>query len=141
MVVKDILLFQNLIIIAKSLLTFCQHYGIRKRFHSDQGGEFVYNILKQLMKLLGSKHTFSTAYHPQTNSALERFHSVLRDYICMYSTKRSHNWDQIVPLAIMCHQVIKLCSVSQILLISIANGKDNTYPTKQQEKDSTRIIL
>ncbi|CAH0719335.1 unnamed protein product, partial [Brenthis ino] len=89
--------------IAKSLLTFCQHYGIPKRFHSDQGGEFVNNILKQLMKLLGSQHTFSTAYHPQTNGALERFHAVLRDHIRMYSTKKSHNWDQIVPLAIMCH--------------------------------------
>lgn len=89
--------------IAKSLLSFCQHYGIPKRFHSDQGGEFVNNILKQLMKLLGSQHTFSTAYHPQTNGALERFHAVLRDHIRMYSTKKSHDWDQIVPLAIMCH--------------------------------------
>lgn len=70
--------------IAKSLLIFCQHYGIPKRFHSDQGGEFVNNILKQLMKLIGSNHTLSTAYHPQTNGALERFQAVLRDHIRMY---------------------------------------------------------
>lgn len=89
--------------IAKSLLIFCQHYGVPKRFHSDQGGEFVNNILKQLMKLIGSNHTLSTAYHPQTNGALERFHAVLRDHIRMYSTKNAHNWDRIIPLAIMCH--------------------------------------
>lgn len=80
---------------------------ILKSFHDDplagHRGEFVNNILKQLVKLLGSQHTFSTAYHPQTNGSLERFHAVLRDHIRMYSTKTSHDWDRRVPLAIMCH--------------------------------------
>lgn len=89
--------------VAKYLLIFCQHYGVPQRFHSDQGGEFMNSILKQLMKLLGTKHTFSTAYHPQTNGSLERFHATLRDHIRMYHQRSKNAWDQIVPLAIMCH--------------------------------------
>lgn len=89
--------------IAKALLTFCQHYGIPKRFHSDQGTEFVNSVVKQLMKLLGSNHTVSTAYHPQTNGALERFHATLRDHIRMYHKRNQSNWDQIIPFAVMCH--------------------------------------
>lgn len=91
------------ITVAKELLTFCQHYGVPKRFHSDQGTEFTNNVLKQLNKFLGSNHTFNTAYHPQTNGALERFHATLRDHIRMYHNRRLKNWDRIIPFAIMCH--------------------------------------
>lgn len=89
--------------VAKELLYFCQHYGVPKRFHSDQGTEFMNNVLKQLTKFLGSNHTFNTAYHPQTNGALERFHATLRDHIRMYHSRRLKNWDKIIPFAIMCH--------------------------------------
>lgn len=92
--------------IAKALLKFCQHFGIPKRFHVDQGGEFVNNILKHFMKLLGSNHTLSIAYHPQNKGSLERFHATLRDHIRMYHTRRNSNWDQIIPMAIMCHNTL-----------------------------------
>ena len=89
--------------VAKQILHYCQHYGVPKRFHSDQGTEFMNSTLKQLMKFFGSNHTFNTAYHPQTNGALERFHACLRDHIRMYHSRRLKNWDQIIPFAIMCH--------------------------------------
>ena len=89
--------------VAKRILHFCQHYGVPKRFHSDQGTEFTNNVLKQLTRFLGSNHTFNTAYHPQSNGALERFHATLRDHIRMYHNRRLKNWDSIIPFAIMCH--------------------------------------
>lgn len=89
--------------VAKQLLHFCQHYGIPNRFHSDQGTEFLNNVIKQLIKFLGANQTFNTAYHPQTNGALERFHATLRDHIRMYHSRRLKNWDEIIPFAIMCH--------------------------------------
>lgn len=91
------------ITVAKQLLVFCQHYGVPRRFHSDQGSEFMNNVLKQLIKFLGSKQTFNTAYHPQSNGALERFHATLRDHIRMYQNRNLKNWDLIIPFAIMCH--------------------------------------
>lgn len=89
--------------VASQLIQFCQHFGVPKRFHSDQGKEFMNNIMKQLMKFLGSTQSFNTAYHPQTNGALERFHATLRDHIRMYHNRRQKNWDRIIPFAIMCH--------------------------------------
>lgn len=89
--------------VASQLIQFCQHFGVPKRFHSDQGGEFMNGVMKQLMKFLGSTQTFNTAYHPQTNGALERFHATLRDHIRMYKSRNPKNWDRIIPFAIMCH--------------------------------------
>lgn len=89
--------------VASRLLQFCQHFDVPKRFHSDQGKEFLNNIMKQLMKFLGSSQTFNTAYHPQTNGALERFHATLRDHIRMHHSRRLEDWDKIIPFAIMCH--------------------------------------
>lgn len=91
------------ITVAKQVLHFCQHYGVPKRFHSDQGTEFMNGLMKQLMKFLGSNQSFNTAYHPQTNGALERFHGTLRDHVRMYHTRKLKNWDSIIPLAIICH--------------------------------------
>lgn len=89
--------------VASRLLQFCQHFGVPNCFHSDQGKEFLNSIMKQLMKFLGSSQTFNTAYHPQTNGALERFHATLRDHIRMYHSRRFKNWAKIIPFAIMCH--------------------------------------
>lgn len=89
--------------IAKQLVHFCQHFGVPKRFHSDQGTEFSNQIIKQLVKFLGSSQTFNTAYHPQTNGALERFHATLREHVRMYHNRNLRNWDKIIPFAIICH--------------------------------------
>lgn len=91
------------ITVARQLLHYCQHYGTPRRFHSDQGPEFMNKVIKQLAKFVGTNHTFNTAYHPQTNGALERFHASLRDHIRMYHSRRLKNWDQIIPFAIICH--------------------------------------
>ncbi|CAH0730963.1 unnamed protein product, partial [Brenthis ino] len=40
----------------------------------------------------------SSAYYPQTNGALERFHAVLRDHLLNKKVTQL-----VVPLAIMCH--------------------------------------
>ena len=39
--------------------------GLPQVVTSDQGGEFVDNLNKELMKCLGIKHHLTTVYHPQ----------------------------------------------------------------------------
>ncbi|CAK1580113.1 unnamed protein product [Parnassius mnemosyne] len=113
--------------VTKSLLIFCQHYGVPKRFHSDQGTEFLNSVIKQLTKLLGSNHTVSTAYHPQTNGSLERFHATLRDHIRMYHKRNQSNWDQIVPFAVMCHMRCNSLVTNRSLYSLKANDDYTTH--------------
>ena len=45
---------------------------------SDQGREFVNGVHKCLLKLTGTQHKISSAYHPQSNGLVERFNQTLQ---------------------------------------------------------------
>ena len=45
------------------------------------------NIFKQVVTELGIKHYTSSAYHPESQGALERFHQTLKNMMCTYCTE------------------------------------------------------
>lgn len=49
-------------------------YAIPDKVLTDQGTNFLSNIFKQTCKLLKIEKIQTTAYHPQSNGALERSH-------------------------------------------------------------------
>ena len=48
--------------------------GLPKVIQSDLGSNFMSNIFKQVVTELGITHYTSSAYHPESQGALERFH-------------------------------------------------------------------
>lgn len=54
----------------------CKH-GIPETILSDQGSNFTSQLFKAVSNLLKVKRLLTTAYHPQTNGALERSHRTL----------------------------------------------------------------
>lgn len=85
--------------VADNLVKFISMFGIPKAILTDQGTEFLSNIMKELNKLLRIKHFRTTAYHPQTNGALERSHSTLKDYLKHYINEAQTDWDKYIPWA------------------------------------------
>lgn len=84
---------------ADKLILFMSYFGIPKTILTDQGSEFMSNTMKEVAKLFKIKQLNSTAYHPQTNGALERSHSTPKDYLKQYVSEDQSNWDKYVPLA------------------------------------------
>lgn len=39
----------------------------------------------------------TTAYHPQSNGALEKSHRTLTEYLRHYTNERKQNWDENIP--------------------------------------------
>ena len=52
------------------------------------------------MYKLGIKQLRSTAYHPQTQGVLERYHQVLKNMLKTYCHEHSEDWDYGVPLVL-----------------------------------------
>ena len=50
------------------------------------------------MNQLGIKQYKYSAYHPESQGALERFHQTLKTMIRMYCTENSRDWDEGVHL-------------------------------------------
>jgi transposase InsO family protein len=56
-----------------------QRFGLPAAITSDRGPEFTSALWSALCKLLNISHQPTTAYHPQSNGLVERFHRRLKD--------------------------------------------------------------
>ena len=53
-------------------------FGTPTDLASDRGAQFTSDLWRDLNKLLGIQHNTTTAYHPQANGMVERFHRQLK---------------------------------------------------------------
>jgi len=74
-------------------------FGIPQSILTDQGSNFMSEIFGNMCKILKIKKIKCTAYHPQTNSALERTHRVLMEYLRCFILEDQSNWDKRLPYA------------------------------------------
>lgn len=85
--------------IANRLTTIFTSFGIPKTYLTDQGADFMSNLMKELSALFKTKHLATSPYHPQTNGALERSHLTLKDYLKHYIKDNQTDWDEYLPFA------------------------------------------
>ena len=80
--------------IVKALIKIFTFVGLPKSVQSDQGSNFMSGIFQQVMHELGIKQYRSSAYHPESQGALERFHQTLKNMIrsCCFDTEK--DWDK-----------------------------------------------
>ena len=57
------------------------HIGSPTGVLTDQGRDFLSNLLKRLAKRFRIKQFRTTAFHPQSNGSLERSHHILDEYL------------------------------------------------------------
>lgn len=73
--------------VVKALTQFIAIFGIPKIIQSDQGSNFSSHLFSQVLKQLNIKHNQASAYHAQSEGALERFHQTLKSLLQAYCTK------------------------------------------------------
>ena len=86
--------------IVQELVKFFTKFGIPNVVQSDQGSNFTSNTFQQAMQVLGIKNYRSTAYHPESQGALERFHQTLKSMLTKYCLETGNDWDNGIPLVL-----------------------------------------
>ena len=84
--------------IVDSLIKFFTFVSLPQSVQSDQGSNFMSAIMQQTMYQLGIKQYKSSAYHPESQGALERFHQTLKNMIRAYCMEHNNDWDQGIHL-------------------------------------------
>ena len=84
--------------IATALIKFFTIFGLPKEIQSDQGSNFMSRVFQQLIYRIGAKQIISSAYHPESQGALERFHSTLKTMIRIFCVENEKDWDEGVHL-------------------------------------------
>lgn len=54
-------------------------------------------MFAQVLKELHVKHSLISAYHPQSQGALEQFHSTLKSLLCAYCVELNGDWEDGLP--------------------------------------------
>ena len=70
--------------IVKALIIIFSLVGLPKSIQSDQCSNFMSGIFQQVMHELGIHQHKSSAYHPESQRAIERFHQTLKNMLKTY---------------------------------------------------------
>lgn len=74
-------------------------FGTPLRITTDQGSQFESKLFNELTNLLGSIHLRTSAYHPQANGLVERFHRQLKASI--KARGDTVNWSRELPFVLL----------------------------------------
>ena len=100
--------------IVTAIVKFFTFVGLPTSVQSDQGSNFMSGIFQQVMHELGIKQYRSSAYPPESQSALERFHQTLKNMIKSYCFETEKYWDKSIHLLLFAvresvHGVVGWC--------------------------------
>lgn len=76
---------------------FISNFGMPSKIHSDQGGNFESDIIKELCKILGIQKSRTTPYHPMGNGATERLNRTLISMLGTLKPEQKADWKKYLP--------------------------------------------
>ncbi len=87
-------------VVVKALVKFFSTFGLPKVVQTDQGTNFLSKLFSQVLTTLNISHRIASAYHPESQGALERFHQTLKAMLRKYCLDTGKDWDEGVPLVL-----------------------------------------
>ncbi|KFD66796.1 hypothetical protein M514_20940 [Trichuris suis] len=83
------------------LANWIARFGVPRQITTDQGRQFESHLWTALNKLMGTKHTPTSAYHPQANGLVERFHRQLKTALIARMHALGIKWTLALPLVLL----------------------------------------
>lgn len=84
--------------VVKALPKFFSVFDLPKVIQTDRGSNFMSKMFAQVVKQLDIVHQCSSAYHPESQGAIERFHQTLKSMLRKYCLEFNTSWDEGVHL-------------------------------------------
>lgn len=83
--------------IAEKMIKVFSRVGVPREILTDQGSNFVSQLLAELYKLLQVKPIRTSPYHPQTNGLVERFNKTVKAMVRKTVSEDGKDWDKMIP--------------------------------------------
>ena len=90
--------------IAQELFKYISIFGPPKEILSDQGREFLNEMVDTMLTLIGTDHRVTSAYHPRTNGLTERFNKTLVSTLKKHTEENTENWPQWIPYCLLAYR-------------------------------------
>ena len=106
---------------------------------TDQGKNFQADDMKELAKQLGIKQLRTTAYHPQTDGAVERLNRTLGDMLTSHVYKNPTEWDEHLDYVVAIYNRTPHSSTGETPFF-LLKGRDALEPIDLRPPMRNRIL-
>lgn len=113
--------------------------GIPSEILTDQGSNFQSQSMKELCKQLGIKQLRTTAYHPQTDGAVEKFNRTLGDMLTAHVTNDPAQWDEHLDYCVAHYNRTPHSSTGETPFY-LLKGRDALEPTDLRPPMRNRLL-
>ena len=92
--------------VARALISVFSHFGFPSRILSDQGTDFLSELMQVFLHEFGISQLNTSPYHPQTNGACERLNGTLKSMLRSLSDQFPDSWDQAIPWVLFAYREV-----------------------------------
>ena len=96
--------------IAEELVKFFSSVGVPEEILTDQGSNFMSQLLMEVYRFLHIKPIRTTPYHPQTDGLVERFNQALKAMLRKMTLSGQRSWDKLLPYVLFAYREVPQAS-------------------------------
>ena len=78
--------------------TYVVRFGVPFVVHTDQGRNFDYSVMKSFCQLMDITKTRTTPYRPSSNGQVERYNTIVLNFLRCFLRGKQREWDQYLPV-------------------------------------------
>ena len=90
--------------VARCLWMYISLFGPPQEMLSDQGTEFLNEVVESLCRGFGVERRVTSAYNPRTNGLTERFNATLVNCLRKQAEEEPVKWDKWLPLVLLAYR-------------------------------------
>jgi len=94
--------------VANALAGIFSHFGFPEVVLSDQGSDFMSELIQLFLHNFGITQIKTSPYHPQSNSMCEHFHRTIKGMIRSIVDKFDNQWDKCLPWVLFSYRKIPI---------------------------------
>ena len=96
--------------VAEELIKLFARVGIPREIVTNQGSNFMSQLLAELYKFLHIHSIRTSPYHPQTDGLVERFNQTLKNMLQKVVAKEGKDWEKLLPYLLFAYREVPQAS-------------------------------
>ena len=118
---------------------FILKFGIPHGMISDQGTQFMSDLMQNICKLLNITKLRTSSHHPEGNGRTEIVHKTIKKILSHYVNAKQDNWSQLLPYVVSCYNSSRIHSSTNKTPFSIVFGREMSSPFNIAQQTITKI--